>query len=182
MTTAIPAVGDTSPSPIPMNSLGVDPLAATLFTYAVRAPTKPELMAEQHQPVVHTERSAGTAAEPRVAVLSMAHCTALHSVQAASIYQHCDEERQEEVAAGLDGTVRKARIAAGWRRTEWRAGDENRTRALSLGSYGARVAAVALTCTEVFPLGGRAGRIAPGVADGPSEVSASMRFSPARDA
>ncbi|MFJ7018333.1 hypothetical protein ACIQUW_08310 [Streptomyces sp. NPDC101117] len=28
------------------------------------------------------------------------------------IYQHADEERQEEVAAGLDATIRKARAAA----------------------------------------------------------------------
>ncbi|MFF3929263.1 tyrosine-type recombinase/integrase [Streptomyces hirsutus] len=34
------------------------------------------------------------------------------SEKAALIYQHSDEERQEEVAAGLDATVRKARAAA----------------------------------------------------------------------
>ncbi|MEU3349159.1 tyrosine-type recombinase/integrase [Streptomyces sp. NPDC006700] len=34
------------------------------------------------------------------------------SEKAALIYQHSDEERQEEVAAGLDSTVRKARAAA----------------------------------------------------------------------
>ncbi|MFJ5150720.1 tyrosine-type recombinase/integrase [Streptomyces sp. NPDC088353] len=33
------------------------------------------------------------------------------SEKAALIYQHSDEERQEEVAAGLDATVRKARAA-----------------------------------------------------------------------
>ncbi|MFF4015361.1 hypothetical protein [Streptomyces sp. NPDC001843] len=33
-------------------------------------------------------------------------------LKAALIYQHSDEERQEEVAAGLDATVRKARAAA----------------------------------------------------------------------
>ncbi len=34
------------------------------------------------------------------------------SEKAALIYQHSDDERQEEVAAGLDATVRKARVAA----------------------------------------------------------------------
>lgn len=34
------------------------------------------------------------------------------SEKAALIYQHSDEERQQEVAAGLDATVRKAREAA----------------------------------------------------------------------
>jgi hypothetical protein len=34
------------------------------------------------------------------------------SEKAALIYQHSDEERQEEVAAGLDATVRKARAEA----------------------------------------------------------------------
>lgn len=34
------------------------------------------------------------------------------SEKAALIYQHSDEERQEEVAAGLDVTVRKARAEA----------------------------------------------------------------------
>jgi integrase len=34
------------------------------------------------------------------------------SEKAALIYQHSDEERQEEVAAGLDATVRKAREEA----------------------------------------------------------------------
>lgn len=33
-------------------------------------------------------------------------------MKAALIYQHSDEERREEVAAGLDATVRKARAAA----------------------------------------------------------------------
>jgi hypothetical protein len=33
------------------------------------------------------------------------------SEKAALIYQHSDDERQEEVAAGLDATVRKARAA-----------------------------------------------------------------------
>ncbi len=33
------------------------------------------------------------------------------SEKAALIHQHSDEERQEEVAAGLDATVRKARAA-----------------------------------------------------------------------
>ena len=34
------------------------------------------------------------------------------SEKAALIYQHSDDERQEEVAAGLDATVRKARATA----------------------------------------------------------------------
>ncbi len=34
------------------------------------------------------------------------------SEKAAMIYQHSDDERQEEVAAGLDATVRKARAEA----------------------------------------------------------------------
>lgn len=34
------------------------------------------------------------------------------SEKAALIYQHSDDERQEEVAAGLDAPVRKARAAA----------------------------------------------------------------------
>jgi hypothetical protein len=34
------------------------------------------------------------------------------SEKAALIYQHSDDERQQEVAAGLDATVRKARQAA----------------------------------------------------------------------
>ncbi len=34
------------------------------------------------------------------------------SEKAALIYQHSDDERQEEVAAGLDATVRKARAEA----------------------------------------------------------------------
>ncbi len=34
------------------------------------------------------------------------------SEKAALIYQHSDDERQAEVAAGLDATVRKARAAA----------------------------------------------------------------------
>jgi hypothetical protein len=34
------------------------------------------------------------------------------SEKAALIYQHSDDERQEEVAVGLDATVRKARAAA----------------------------------------------------------------------
>jgi hypothetical protein len=34
------------------------------------------------------------------------------SEKAALIYQHSDEERQEEVTAGLDATVRKAREEA----------------------------------------------------------------------
>ena len=34
------------------------------------------------------------------------------SEKAALIYQHSDDERQQEVAAGLDATVRKARQEA----------------------------------------------------------------------
>jgi hypothetical protein len=34
------------------------------------------------------------------------------SEKAALTYQHSDDERQEEVAAGLDATVRKVRAAA----------------------------------------------------------------------
>ncbi len=37
------------------------------------------------------------------------------SEKAALIYQHSDDERQEEVTAGLDATVRKARAAAAQR-------------------------------------------------------------------
>ena len=40
------------------------------------------------------------------------------SEKAALIYQHSDDERQEEVAAGLDATVRKARDAARERQRE----------------------------------------------------------------
>ncbi|MGW0081892.1 tyrosine-type recombinase/integrase [Streptomyces sp. NPDC003393] len=40
------------------------------------------------------------------------------SEKAALIYQHSDEERQEEVAAGLDATVRKARAEAAKKATE----------------------------------------------------------------
>jgi len=43
----------------------------------------------------------------------------------------------------------------------YRAGDENRTRALSLGSDGAWVGWAALTCADTCFLGGRVGRIAP---------------------
>jgi hypothetical protein len=41
------------------------------------------------------------------------------------------------------------------------AGDENRTRALSLGSDGAWAGSVALTCADTVSLGGREGRFAP---------------------
>lgn len=37
------------------------------------------------------------------------------SEKAALIYQHSDDDRQQEVAAGLDTTVRKARAAAAGR-------------------------------------------------------------------
>ncbi|MFF5649128.1 tyrosine-type recombinase/integrase [Streptomyces collinus] len=44
------------------------------------------------------------------------------SEKAALIYQHSDEERQEEVAAGLDATVRKAREEAAQKAAEQRSG------------------------------------------------------------
>lgn len=44
------------------------------------------------------------------------------SEKAALIYQHSDEERQEEVAAGLDVTVRKAREEAARKAAEKRSG------------------------------------------------------------
>ncbi len=67
------------------------------------------------------------------------------SEKAALIHQHSDDERQEEVAAGLDAAVRKARAATTEKAPDRRsgtglchgAGDENRTRTLSLGSDGA---------------------------------------------
>ncbi|MFE7234915.1 hypothetical protein ACFVAF_30635 [Streptomyces sp. NPDC057596] len=56
MTAASPA-GGTPPSPVPMNSLGVDSLAATLHTYAVRYPVQPPPTNDQYQPVVHADGS-----------------------------------------------------------------------------------------------------------------------------
>ncbi|QWB24213.1 MULTISPECIES: site-specific integrase [Streptomyces] len=44
------------------------------------------------------------------------------SEKAALIYQHSDEERQEEVAAGLDATVQKAREEAAQKAVEKRSG------------------------------------------------------------
>jgi hypothetical protein len=44
------------------------------------------------------------------------------SEKAALIYQHSDDERQEEVAAGLDATVRKARAAAREKEPDSRSG------------------------------------------------------------
>lgn len=44
------------------------------------------------------------------------------SQKAALIYQHSDDERQEEVAAGLDATVRKARAAAREKEPDGRSG------------------------------------------------------------
>lgn len=44
------------------------------------------------------------------------------SEKAALIYQHSDDERQEEVAAGLDATVRKARAAAREKEPDRRSG------------------------------------------------------------
>ncbi|GAB2864062.1 hypothetical protein GCM10027074_34180 [Streptomyces deserti] len=44
------------------------------------------------------------------------------SEKAALIYQHSDEERQEEVAAGLDATVQKAREEAARKAAEKRSG------------------------------------------------------------
>ncbi|MEU5525136.1 site-specific integrase [Streptomyces sp. BSE7F] len=46
------------------------------------------------------------------------------SEKAALIYQHSDDERQEEVAAGLDATVRKARAAAAREADEKRSGTD----------------------------------------------------------
>ncbi|MFC9854196.1 tyrosine-type recombinase/integrase [Streptomyces prasinus] len=46
------------------------------------------------------------------------------SEKAALIYQHSDEERQEEVAAGLDATVRKARATAAREADEKRSGTD----------------------------------------------------------
>ncbi|KYK16564.1 integrase [Streptomyces sp. CC71] len=46
------------------------------------------------------------------------------SEKAALIYQQSDEERQEEVAAGLDATVRKAREEAARKAAEKRSGTD----------------------------------------------------------
>ncbi|WP_405448655.1 site-specific integrase [Streptomyces achromogenes] len=46
------------------------------------------------------------------------------SEKAALIYQHSDEERQEEVAAGLDATVRKARAEAAKKAADKRSGTD----------------------------------------------------------
>ncbi|MFJ4242775.1 tyrosine-type recombinase/integrase [Streptomyces iakyrus] len=46
------------------------------------------------------------------------------SEKAALIYQHSDEERQEEVAAGLDATVQKAREEAARKAAEKRSGTD----------------------------------------------------------
>ncbi|KAF3466534.1 tyrosine-type recombinase/integrase [Streptomyces sp. Tu 3180] len=46
------------------------------------------------------------------------------SEKAALIYQHSDDERQEEVAAGLDATVRRARAAAARKAAEERSGTD----------------------------------------------------------
>ncbi|WP_181797372.1 site-specific integrase [Streptomyces sp. WELS2] len=46
------------------------------------------------------------------------------SEKAALIYQHSDEERQEEVAAGLDATVRKARAEAAKKRADKSSGTD----------------------------------------------------------
>ncbi|GAA4304837.1 hypothetical protein GCM10023086_22290 [Streptomyces venetus] len=46
------------------------------------------------------------------------------SEKAALIYQHSDEERQEEVAAGLDATVRKVREEAARKAAEKRSGTD----------------------------------------------------------
>jgi hypothetical protein len=46
------------------------------------------------------------------------------SEKAALIYQHSDAERQEEVAAGLDDTVRKAREEAARKAAEKRSGTD----------------------------------------------------------
>ncbi|HET6354626.1 hypothetical protein [Streptomyces sp.] len=57
MSTVASSAGDTPPPAIPMNSLGADPLAATLYSYAVRTPVAPELTDKQHQPVAHADGS-----------------------------------------------------------------------------------------------------------------------------
>lgn len=57
-----------------------------------------------------TSGSPGTLSPPGPGPPSRTRWSA--SEKAALIYQHSDEERQEEVAAGLDATVRKARSAA----------------------------------------------------------------------
>jgi hypothetical protein len=46
------------------------------------------------------------------------------SEKAALVYQRSDDERQEEVAAGLDATVRKARAAAARKSAEERSGTD----------------------------------------------------------
>ncbi|CAL9275160.1 hypothetical protein SUDANB5_03664 [Streptomyces sp. SudanB5_2050] len=46
------------------------------------------------------------------------------SEKTALIYQHSDEERQEEVAAGLDATVRKVREEAAREADEKRSGTD----------------------------------------------------------
>ncbi|XMA37901.1 tyrosine-type recombinase/integrase [Streptomyces albogriseolus] len=46
------------------------------------------------------------------------------SEKAALIYQHSDDKRQEEVAAGLDATVRRARAAAARKAAEERSGTD----------------------------------------------------------
>jgi hypothetical protein len=49
------------------------------------------------------------------------------SEKAALIYQHSDDERQEEVAAGLDATVRKARAAVREKQREKEPGQSSGT-------------------------------------------------------
>lgn len=46
------------------------------------------------------------------------------SEKVALIYQHSDDERQEEVAAGLDATVRRARAAVAEKGHDERSGTD----------------------------------------------------------
>ncbi|EFL37186.1 predicted protein [Streptomyces viridochromogenes DSM 40736] len=64
MTAASPA-RDTLPFPLAMNSQGVDPLFATLYTYAVRYPVQPPPTNNAYGPVVHADGS--------VALMSATH-------------------------------------------------------------------------------------------------------------
>ncbi|MFD4975329.1 hypothetical protein [Streptomyces sp. NPDC058424] len=64
MTAASPA-GDTLPFPLAMNSLGIDPLFATLHGYAVRYPVQPPPTDDAYAPVVHADGS--------VALMSATH-------------------------------------------------------------------------------------------------------------
>ncbi|MFF5483706.1 hypothetical protein ACFY5C_41620 [Streptomyces sp. NPDC012935] len=65
----------------------------------------------------------GHAAHPNGAT-SSSRSNLQSSEEAALIYQHSDEERQGEVAASLDATVRKARAAAFRKADEKRSGTD----------------------------------------------------------